>query len=45
MPQDRFANWHVMACILGGVSAEAWSEAWLKDVDEGLTPQVWWLEP
>ncbi|MDA0903120.1 MAG: bacillithiol biosynthesis BshC [Bacteroidetes bacterium] len=44
VPQDRFANWHVLAHTLGGVSAEVWSESWLKDVDDGLTPQVWWLE-
>ena len=39
VPQDRWANWHVLA----GGRAEAWKAQWLAETDE-LKTLVWVLE-
>ena len=40
VPQDRWANWHVLA----GEEVDAWNEAWMAE-PEVLTTSVWLDRP
>lgn len=41
LPQDRWANWHVLAHSLAAASGREWIEAWLAAPNEELETRVW----
>ena len=45
LPQDRWANWHVLAHSLAGASGREWIEAWLAAPNDELGACVWQVTP